>query len=181
MLDSEEKTGNTLSSEQLIDYVKKQKVRIKRLEKEKENLVKLNSEQEQQIKISASISSTEIDTKSSSNNSSSLYWGLIERESIFQQKLAKTALNLLVCTITKSKMGKRYIPSISSLFDRWKERIEQLKLQTVKNDLLDSSKSILVLEQKSSKLKALLARTHQVTILSLTLTLTLTLILILII
>ena len=155
MIENEDKVANTLSNEQLLDYVKKQKARIKRLEKEKETLTKLNSEQRRQIEAGAQPIS------SSLSDDSSLFWGLIDRESSFKQKLATTALNHLVSTISNSSLGSRSFPSRRSLFDRWRDHTIQSKIMTISGALLDSNKSFAALEQKSAKLKALLARTHQ--------------------
>ena len=155
MIENEDKVANTLSNEQLLDYVKKQKARIKRLEKEKETLTKLNSEQGRQIEAGAQPIS------SSFSDDTSLFWGLIERESLFKQKLATTALNHLVSTVSNSSLGRRCLPSRRSLFDRWRDHIIQSKIMTLSGALLDSNKSFAALEQKSAKLKALLARTHQ--------------------
>ena len=155
MVDNEDKVANTLSNDQLLDYIKKQKARIKRLEKEKENLTKVNAEQERQIEAGVQ------PINSSSSDNSSLFWGLIDRESSFKQKLATSALSFLVSTIGKTSLGRRYIPSRRSLFDRWKEVTIQSKIITISGALSDSHKSFAALEQKSLKLKALLARTHQ--------------------
>lgn len=155
MVDNEDKVANTLSNDQLLDYIKKQKARIKRLEKEKENLTKVNAEQERQIEAGVQ------PINSSSSDNSSLFWGLIDRESSFKQKLATSALSFLVSTISKTSLGRRYIPSRRSLFDRWKEVTIQSKIITISGALSDSHKSFAALEQKSLKLKALLARTHQ--------------------
>lgn len=157
MFENDEKSAGALSNDQLLDYIKKQKNRIKRLEKDKENLQKENKEQGQQIDAASGARSG---AESSSDNSS-LFWGLIDRETPFKQKLAKSALNFLIGTITKSSLGRKCLTSMRSLFDRWKQQTVQLKIATMSNDLVDSSKSLAALEQKSAKLKALLARTHQ--------------------
>jgi hypothetical protein len=157
MLDIDEKPGAALSNDQLLDYIKKQKSRIKRLEKEKETLHRENIEHERQI--GSKIEST-VKSESSSNNSS-LFWGLIDKESPFKQKLAKSALNFLIGTISKSSLGRKCVLSKRSLFDRWKEHVFLSKISTLSIELQDSNKSFAALEQKTAKLKALLARTHQ--------------------
>jgi hypothetical protein len=157
MLDIDEKPGAALSNDQLLDYIKKQKSRIKRLEKEKETLHRENIEHERQI--GSKIEST-VKSESSSDNSS-LFWGLIDKESPFKQKLAKSALNFLIGTISKSSLGRKCVLSKRSLFDRWKEHVFLSKISTLSIELQDSNKSFAALEQKTVKLKALLARTHQ--------------------
>jgi hypothetical protein len=151
--EKEEKTGgNALSTDQLLEYIKKQKARIKRLEKEKENLTKVNKEQEVEKSDAIALQS---EVKSSSNNSSSLYWGLIGRESSFQQKLAHSALNFLVKIITYSSIGKQYIPTKRSLFDKWRNGILHVKTEKIQNDLKEATKSFNLLEQKTAKLKVI--------------------------
>jgi hypothetical protein len=155
--EKEEKTGgNALSTDQLLEYIKKQKARIKRLEKEKETLGKVNKEQELEKSNAIALQS---EVKSSSNNSSSLFWGLIGRESSFQQKLAQSALNFLVKTISNSSLGKQYIPTKRSLFDKWRNGILQVKTEKIQNDLKETTKSFNILEQKTAKLKVHM-RTH---------------------
>jgi hypothetical protein len=156
MLDNDEKPGAALSNDQLLDYIKKQKSRIKRLEKEKETLHSENVELKHQIGSKA-----ESTVKSESSDNSSLFWGLIDKESPFKQKLAKSALNFLIGTISKSSLGRKCVISKRTLFDRWKEHIYVSKMSTLSNELQDSNKSFAALEQKTAKLKALLARTHQ--------------------
>ena len=182
-MDTDDKAANTLSNEQLLDYIKKQKAKIKRLEKDKETLGKTNVEQEQKIiaaiaataaaiassataaataaqQNSTNSSNASSDSHSSSDNSS-LFWGLIGRESQFKQKLAKNTLNFLISTITKSSLGRENIPTRSSLFEKWRKHTYKMKLQSLAGELVESSKSFQALEMKTAKLKALLARTHQ--------------------
>ena len=161
MLDAEDKTANTLSNDQLLDYIKKQKLKIKRLEKEKESLTKENADQEKKILSRVSSSAQIVSNSNSSSDSSSLFWGLIDRESSFKQKLATSALNNFVATITKSGLGKKYVMTRQSLFDRWKNRTLESRVNSISQELIESNKSYAALEQKSLKLKALLARTHQ--------------------
>lgn len=157
MLDNDERPGLALSNDQLLDYIKKQKSRIKRLEKEKDTLQKENIEYERQI---GSKTESKGNSESSSDNSC-LFWGLIDKESPFKQKLAKSALNFFIGTISKSSLGRKCVISKRTLFDRWKEHIIIIKMRAMSNALHDSNKSYVALEQKTAKLKALLARTHQ--------------------
>lgn len=157
MLDNDEKPGLALSNDQLLDYIKKQKSRIKRLEKEKEALQKENIEHERQ---NESKTGSRVNLESSTDNSS-IFWGLIDKESPFKQKLAKSALNFLIGTISKSSLGRKCVISKRTLFDRWKEHMVLSKMLILSNELHDSNKSYVALEQKTAKLKALLARTHQ--------------------
>ena len=163
MVDVEDKTANTLSNDQLLDYIKKQKLKIKRLEKEKESLTRENADQEKKIlsRVSSSAQIVSNSNSNSSSDSSSLFWGLIDRESSFKQKLATSALSNFAATITKSGLGKKYVMTRQSLFDRWKNRTLESRVNSISMELIESNKSYAALEQKSLKLKALLARTHQ--------------------
>lgn len=156
MLEVDDKAGAALSNDQLLDYIKKQKAKIKRLEKEKETHLKENAERGQ--RVDATLGARD---NSPSSSDSSLFWELIERETPFRQKLAKSALNFLVGTISKSSMGKKCVASKRTLFDRWKHETLLSKMSSISADLVDSTKSYTALEQKTAKLKALLARTHQ--------------------
>lgn len=156
MLEVDDKAGAALSNDQLLDYIKKQKAKIKRLEKEKETQLKENTEREQ--RVDATLGARD-NVQSSSD--SSLFWGLIDRETPFRQKLARSALNFLVGTISKSSMGKKSVASKRTLFDRWKHETLLSRMSSITTDLADSNKSYAALEQKTAKLKALLARTHQ--------------------
>ena len=152
MFDNDDKSHSVLTNDQLLDYIKKQKSRIKRLEKDA--LQRESSEKGQMNGISKH-------GNDSQSDNSSLFWGLIDRESPFKQRLAKSALNFLMGTISKSGLGRKCVASKRSLFDRWKEKTVNCKITAISNELTDLNKSFVTLEQKSSKLKALLARSHQ--------------------
>jgi hypothetical protein len=166
---------STLSTEQLLDYIKKQKVRIKRLEKDKEGI-------EQAL---SAATSGRLNSESATRIDQTLFWDLISREQPFSQNLARSAINSLVSAISRSGLAKNSIPSKRSLFDLWKDSYLRCKASqglktaiiifnrllacsnTLNLNLLaerhaeDVTKAMAASEQKASKLKALLARTHQ--------------------
>jgi hypothetical protein len=156
MFDENDKSSSVLTNDQLLDYIKKQKARIKRLEKDA-----LQKESAEKEKEKEQINGTPKVGNDLQSDNSSLFWGLIDRESPFKKKLAKSALNFLIGTISKSGLGRKCVPSKRSLFDRWKEKAAQCKITAISNELTDLNKSFATLEQKSVKLKALLARSHQ--------------------
>ena len=134
MFDESDKSSSVLTNDQLLDYIKKQKARIKRLEKDALQKESAEKEKEQ-------INGTPKVRNDLQSEHSSLFWGLIDRESPFKQKLAKNALNFLIGTISKSGLGRKCVPSKRSLFDRWKEKAAQCKITAISNELTDLSKS----------------------------------------
>lgn len=183
------KAGSALTAEQLLDYIKKQKLKIKRLEKDKETLTKqVNESTEAVVAANAAVKAAEnaasaatneakavmasAETKtplsvassssSSSSTSGSMFWDLIDKESPFQRKLATSAITLLTSTIKKSNFGKKSIqPSRRSLFDAWRIRTMELRAEAAVREAAEVKAEFASLEQKTAKLKALLSRTHQ--------------------
>lgn len=131
---------SSLSNEQLMDYIKKQKAKIKTLENK---LIKYEG-----VTGQDKANSIEANKESSSTY---LFWEFISKQSPFHQKLAKCALTSMITTFETSQLGQQYLPTVKSLFAKWKENVMLMKLG-----------SITALEQKNAKLKALLARTHSI-------------------
>ena len=131
--EAEPKAGafSTLSTEQLLDYIKKQKIRIKRLEKEKETFTKQDKILTKSSEQAASVPSTA---------NPALFWDLIDRESPFMRKIAKTALSMLTSTLSKSTVGKNFQPSKKSLFDRWRSRCVELRAEHAIRDAVEANK-----------------------------------------
>lgn len=168
----------SLTPEQLLEYIKKQKTKIKKLEKEKETLVAKHAEEIAAATIRATIATTETaesqngDTKvatisstasSLSSNNGALFWGMLEKEPppSFPRKLAKAALSMLLNTIIKSNKGKQFQPSRRSLFDQWRFYTLEKRVESAVRHATEAKTNMQILEQKTVKLKALLARTHQ--------------------
>jgi hypothetical protein len=137
---SSSSAASSISADQLMDYIKKQKQKIKTLETKLQKY-------EQSSKTSKSKDSSDT-TKDSSDL---LFWEFIHKQSAFHQRLAKRALSSMIYTFENSKLGQMYVPTTKNLFYRWKEQTMLQKLTT-----------ITTLEQKNAKLKALLARTHSI-------------------
>ena len=128
----------TLSSDQLMDYIKKQKTKIKTLENK---LIKYEG-------ISGNDKNI---TESKESSSTYLFWEFIHKQSTFHQNLARCALSIMFARIESSKLGQQHVPTVKNLFNKWKEKSIALKLSNFSS-----------LEQKNVKLKALLARTHSI-------------------
>lgn len=129
---------SALSPEQLLDYIKKQKQKIKSLETK---LAKSQGNSATDGSISAS--SSKINSKSNV-----LFWEFLSKESSFHQQLAKRAIGSMIYVLENSTLGRASIPTSKNLFDRWKNAIIAAKSQA--------------LEQRNSKLKVLLAKTHAI-------------------
>ena len=168
----------SLTPEQLLEYIKKQKTKIKRLEKEKETLVAKHAEEIAKATVTATTeaatgkvtSSSEsqsedikvaISSSSLSTNNGALFWDMIEKEPPFPRKLAKVALTMFMNTILKSAKGKQFQPSRRSLFDQWRLHTLEMRVEMAVRHATEAKASMQGLEQKTVKLKALLARTHQ--------------------
>ena len=169
----------SLTPEQLLEYIKKQKTKIKRLEKEKETLVAKHAEEIAATLLVTAITETTtgkvttngesqkgdakvaISSSSLSSNNGALFWDMLEKEPPFPRKLAKVALSMFINTIIHSNKGKQFQPSKRSLFDQWRLHTLEMRVEMAVRHATEAKANMQVLEQKTVKLKALLARTHQ--------------------
>jgi hypothetical protein len=153
-------SNSFLSNDQLLDYIKKQKQKIKRIEKENLELQQNNKEilSKSQNNSNSLISKQDHTT---SNVDSILFWELINinKSQPFHTKLAKVAINSLISAISKSKIGKSF-PNKHGFFSRWKNFTIYQRFLINEKQTQENSKVLKELEQRNSKLKALLARTH---------------------
>ena len=171
----------SLTPEQLLEYIKKQKTKIKKLEKEKETLIAKHAEEIATATSKATIATetekvtttstesqngdvkvaTTTSSSSLSSNNGALFWDMLEKEPPFPRKLAKVALSMLLNTIIKSNKGKQFQPSRRSLFDQWRLHTLEMRVEMAVRHATEAKANMQILEQKTVKLKALLARTHQ--------------------
>lgn len=129
-------SASAISTDQLMDYIKKQKQKIKTLE------IKL---QKYELNLSSKkLLSNEI-------TPDTLFWEFLSKQSLFHQRLAKKAISSMIYIFENSKLGLYFLPTKKNLFNRWKEQCIQYKLSMM-----------MTLEQKNIKLKALLARTYSI-------------------
>lgn len=133
-----------LSKEQLLTYIKKQKIKIKQLEADNENLTK---------------SATTTEKVIGKPPEPSLFWATIHNEkNPFYKKLSVAALGRFVDTVehvSSPQLDKR------AAFLTWKVNFLQTKLKKSEQSLTDSKAQLQQSEQRVLKLKTLLARTHQ--------------------
>lgn len=126
------------SAEQLLEYIKKQKLKIKRLQTENEALVKVKVAEED-----------------GSNDG-----GNVER--LCQQKNKAAVANMLNLARYLSQLCKSATPnSIQSAFSHWKVLNSLSRLEAVSKEMETAKAASTAMEQRIAKLKALLARTHQ--------------------
>lgn len=99
--------------------------------------------------------------KAVNGNNQVLFWDMVAKESEFNKKLAKQALSSLLGKLENSLLGKQYLMNVRNCFEKLKlhKFIQHAKDMESKYD--DMTKQTVSLEQKNTKLKALLARTHQ--------------------
>lgn len=146
---------NTLSTEQLLEYIKKQKARIKRLEKETESL----KNEREQLKLAQIERSNVTD-----GSNPAFFWELIEREKPFKRKLAKAALQSLVTVVQCSSHSKTALLRLHNakgiFFNKWKTYTLQDQLHKSTSQCDELRHCLIQTEQRIGKLKGLLAKTH---------------------
>jgi hypothetical protein len=127
------------SREQLLDFIKRQKLKIKKLENDNKAL-------EFKLTVSSSGAPT--------MQSEGLFWGLIGRQPDFQQRIARAALRSMIGPFRRRNSVKIY-------FSTWKTALRKSKLVELEAKLEESTKNSIELEKRCLKLKGLLSRTHQ--------------------
>lgn len=146
-----------LTNEQLLEYIRKQKLKIRKLEKEVEHLAASTTSSSSSNQL-VSFSAT---TLPSETFDSSIFWDLLNRSPPFLKNLARSALASLVKTLSNSTLGRRKIPTKSNAFKKWKVFMYNHRFHSLQSAKEESSKTISLLEQRNTKLKLLLAKTHQ--------------------
>ena len=127
-----------LSPEQLLEYIKKQKSRIKRLQQQCESL--------QKGKESTSDGSS-VSEQTIQNNT--LFWEMINRAPPFQQKLGRAALNSLVLTLGLSSIGKIFPSQLKrASFGKWKTFSLKIRTVTAEKIAEDAKQNLSQLEQR---------------------------------
>jgi hypothetical protein len=171
-----ETVTNNLSKEQLLDYVKKQKLKLKKLEKDIETLKKENDSLVQAQK--QNVASTSNDGSSASGGSSKeaidpmLFWPMIMRQSPYVQSLAKCALNSFVSACTNTIMASNDANknkvciggphrSLRNGFRKWKIAAMEMRADAAKQAVESLESKYAQSEQKIAKLKVLLSKVNQ--------------------
>ena len=137
-----EKDKESLSTDQLLEYIKKQKFKIKKLQIDNEKLT---------------------NQFSNSLNENSKNWYSIEKKSFQNKKIVYTALKHFIKSIELLAYGYHNLKNKSyrKAFEHWKAETLIIRSAYLSKELAESQKNICSLEQRIAKLKALLARTHQ--------------------
>ena len=165
--------GKQLTREQLLDYIKKQKVVIKRLEKENEVLVKKELEgvspvkpapdaapspssgspaQPQSAAAAAAVAASSVQQAMRNPGSASEY----------DKRVLKVIIGKIIDTLANNGSGRRFQLSKKSVFLLWRHKAAlQSTAQAVHKQYEDAKAKMVELEQKNAKLKSLLARSHQ--------------------
>ena len=134
-------TMDKLSSDQLRDYIKKQHIKIKRLEGE--------------------ITSLKSQPLSSNQTDHTLYWDLITRQSTWQQQLASAGISYLLSGLSKLRTQAGHSAILRQALYLWRINVSLIRENGLNTELEESKKTIGHLEQRTVKLKSLLARMRQ--------------------
>jgi hypothetical protein len=150
--------SQSLSPDQLLAYIKKQKARIKQLEKENEGFRK---EKENFIVQSHAL----VQSEKVYEFDPLLFWPMIEREPQFVQNIARSSINSLVSSIGHNGLCRPSACSNSyakrSYFLTWKMATVQLRGSEAVGAEASLRSELQAAEVKIAKLKTLLSRTHQ--------------------
>jgi hypothetical protein len=137
--------GDGATREQLLDFIRRQKLKLKKLENE-------NSALETKLATSLTVNSSQQNVGGGVDDG--LFWELIARQPEFQQRIAKAAL--------RSMLGPfLHRTSVKSCFSDWKTATREAKMAELEAKLEESTKNAIELEKRCLKLKGLLSRTHQ--------------------
>jgi hypothetical protein len=141
-----------LTAEQLLDYVKKQNIKMKKLKSENEALQKttlalngtINDLKSKAIETGPSLADSSVVDGSSYN----LFWDLIDRRPPWQQKLAKLSLVSMVGNLTKLSPATGASSSVRRAFHKWVLAAHSIKTESVQASLEESKKANGLLEQR---------------------------------
>lgn len=163
----EEKVSLTsLSSEQLIDYIKHQKVKISKLTTEKDSLkaqldIKQRELQEGNILVPNDSAVSLPVTITSNERPDLVFWGLIDRQPEWQKKIARSAISSMIIALRDYFYRLHPAITLHGAYDKWKSYATQKRLHQSTVSLEEAHKVNMGLEQRVVKLKSLLSRTYQ--------------------
>ena len=144
-------TATELTREQLLEFIKKLKAKMKRMEKEHDQYI-LAAAQQSREAVERRVSPGEVVSQSPHSPAPAcLFWEMIQHETLQVQRLAKLALRRL---LNKSFSEEVNSEKVGAAFGRWKANILHAKLD-------EAVRNVTTLEQRCAKLKGLLSRTHQ--------------------
>lgn len=141
-----------LTAEQLLEYVKKQNVKMKKLKSENDGLQKTIAELNSTIEEMKSrpTPKTEATSVVASTDASSydLFWELIERRPSWQQNLAKVSLQYLVDNVSKLNPLISNSTAVRHAFSKWMLVCQGAKTASVEARLEETKKNNSFLEQR---------------------------------
>jgi len=140
-MEEAEVKNDKAKNEQLMEYIKKQKLKIKRLETENESLK------------AATVAAPAATVGGGP-------WANIASEPRSRQQLAKCAMKFFLGSVGKTRSGQT-AGDRRSAFEHWKYCTLLRRSEALAKDLAQSQAATASMEQRIAKLKALLARTHQ--------------------
>jgi hypothetical protein len=137
-----------LSTDQLLNYIKKQKAKIKQLEIENEELLKTNQ------KFSTL-------TIPDNNDESKLFWRtVIQDTNSFKSRVGRSVMSNFIHILSKKLKGKND-HDLKTSFLIWKTSTIEKRAAAAVAAAEEAKENLQQSEQRITKLKALLARTHQ--------------------
>lgn len=140
-----------LTAEQLLDYVKKQNLKMKKLKGENEAQLKTISDLTTTIsdlKLKSKVDVSLTDSSVVDGNGYNLFWDLIDRRPLWQQKLAKLSLLSMVCNLSKINPMLGKSSSVRRSFQKWALYTQNSKIGSIQSNLDESKKANSLLEQR---------------------------------
>lgn len=141
----EEKSSlTTLTNDQLQEYIKKQHVKVKKLQIQIDSLQKevaVHKSKELEKSIS-SLPST------SSSDSSTLFWDMIKTRPSWQQNLARVAVSSLAKNLYLLNSRLNHKHTVKSAFCSWLVKVQSDKIHSFSHILTETKKANNMLEQR---------------------------------
>ena len=172
--------AKALTPTQLLEYIKKQKLKLKKLERDKELLTKQVADSHDAVAAANAAAAAANDAAAAASAALShsaavvttltsadalpptdrvLLWGVLDVDTFpHQRRLAVAALRSFssICDRNMIRpLTRRFV------FDRWRIRMLEMRADVATKEAAEAKVALAALEQKTTKLKQLLARTHQ--------------------
>jgi uncharacterized protein YlxW (UPF0749 family) len=158
--EASESISSKASAEQLMDYVKRQKLKIKKLTAENESLKSAAATASTATAMGREVGpglETELESASNSRTHSA-------NQVVSPERFLRCAVSRLLTLLTKLHSTTASSPtpiSVVSSFAHWHRCVEKSRAENAEKELAQCRSANVSMEQRIAKLKALLARTHQ--------------------
>lgn len=129
-----------LTVDQLLEYVKKQNAKVKKLKLENDEF------------------RSQLENRTSESQSNQGFWRDIRCRPVWQQQLARGVLHYLFQSILRPK---NFLIQLRRAFLQWHRACFEIKISQLEMKISDASETKSQLEQRVAKLKTLLAKMHQ--------------------